>query len=140
VTPGAVGGCAGAVTIPAAGGAFTGTTSGASTLAGTCAESLNAPERVFAWTPARSGTATIRTCDGAGTAYDTVLYLRQGSCSSGSEIACNDDTVGCHTSEPSDFHGSRITPTVVAGQTYFIVVDGFGTRQGPFTVTVEPPL
>ena len=43
------------------------------------------------------------------------------------------------TSEPSTYHGSRITPTVTAGQTYYIVVDGYGTGAGAFRLTVEPP-
>src|SRR5205814_8031514 len=34
---------------------------------------------------------------------------------------------------------SRITPSVTAGQTYFIVVDGFGLSQGNITLTVTPP-
>ena len=56
------------------------------------------------------------------------------------EAACNDDTSGCFTSEPNDHHASRLTPSVVAGQTYFIVVDGFGGSQGTFSLTVTPPV
>jgi len=139
-TPGGgTGGCAGAVTIPAAGGVFTGTTSGASTLAGTCASSNNAPEQVFAWTPAASGQAQISTCSATATSYDTVVYVRSGSCTSGAQIACNDDTTGCLTSEPNDHHGSRLTANVTAGQTYYIVVDGYATSHGAFTLTVVAP-
>src|SRR5207247_9238921 len=65
--------------IPADGGTFTGATSGTSTLAGTCGNSGASPEQVFQWTPAVSGMATIETC-GSGTTYDSVLYLRAGSC------------------------------------------------------------
>ena len=136
-TPGADS-CSAATVIAAAGGTFTGTTSGTSTLAGTCNTSNNSPEKVFQWTPARSGTATIATC-GTGTLYDTVMYLRSGSCQSGTQVACNDDTANCNTGEPSTYHGSRITPTVTAGQTYFIVVDGYNGRQGAFTLSVTPP-
>jgi hypothetical protein len=139
VTATPIAACQAATDIPAAGGTFTGTTSGTSGLAGTCANSANAPERVFRWTPTASGTATIQTCDGARTAYDTVVYLRQGDCSSGPEVACNDDTTGCFTSEPNDHHGSRLTPSVVAGQTYFIVVDGFAASSGAFNLTVVAP-
>jgi hypothetical protein len=67
-----------------------------------------------------------------------VVYLRQGTCT-GAEVACNDDTTGCFTSEPNDHHASRISPSVVAGQTYFIVVDGFSTGQGAFSLTVVAP-
>jgi hypothetical protein len=124
--------------IPAAGGTFAGATSGNSTLTGSCAPPNNGPERVYRWTPTASGVATIRTCDAIGTTFNTVLYIRQGDCGSGLEVACNDDTVGCPTATKS-FHGSRITPSVVAGQTYFIVVDGVGKKTGTFTLTVEPP-
>jgi hypothetical protein len=83
--------------------------------------------------------ATLKTCDGAGTAYDTVVYLRRSDCGAGQEVACNDDTPGCATSEPNDHHGSRLTPTVTAGETYFIVVDGYAASHGTFTLTVDPP-
>jgi hypothetical protein len=139
-TPGpVVGGCAGAVAIPAAGGTFTGTTAGTSTLAGSCADTGSAPERVFAWTPAVSGAATIQTCSGTGTSYDSVLYVRSLDCATGPEVACNDDSAGCFTSEPNDHHASRIVTNVVAGRTYFIVVDGYATSRGDFSVTVTPP-
>jgi len=73
-------------------------------------------EQLFRWTPATSGTATIDTC-GPDTNYDTVLYVRKDDCF-GPELACNDDSDTCP--------GSRVTPTVVAGESYLIVVDGFG--------------
>jgi hypothetical protein len=138
-TPTPIAACQGATDIPPTGGSFSGTTSGTSSLAGSCADSANAPERVYRWTPATSGLASIQTCDGAGTAYDTVLYLRQGDCGSGAEVACNDDTASCFTNEPNDHHGSRLTPSVVAGQTYYIVVDGYAAGHGAFTLTVDPP-
>src|SRR5437867_2781594 len=131
------GACSSPTAIPAPGGTFSGTTSGTSALAGSCGSSENSPERVYQWTPAVSGTATIQTC-GAGTSFDTVLYLRSGVCSGGPEVAagCNDDTCPNATGL---FRASRITPTVTAGQTYFIVVDGYGGAQGTFSLTVTPP-
>jgi hypothetical protein len=68
-----------------------------------------------------------------------VLYVRSVSCSTGPEVACNDDATGCITSESNGRHGSRLALNVVAGQTYFIVVDGRGTSRGAFTLTVDPP-
>src|SRR5205807_1743964 len=83
------------------------------------------------------GTATIQTC-GAGTSFDTVLYLRSGACASGPEVAagCNDDTCA---NASGLFRASRVTPTVAAGQTYFIVVDGYAGAQGNFSLTITPP-
>src|SRR5207244_8551153 len=59
------------------------------------------------------GTATIQTC-GAGTTFDTVLYLRSGACASGSEVAagCNDDACANATGL---YRASRLTPTVTGG-------------------------
>ena len=129
--------CAGPTPIPAAGGTFSGTTSGTSMQAGSCGSSGTSPEQVFQWTPLASGTATIQTC-GAGTSFDTVLYLRSGSCASGPEVAagCNDDAC---TNGTGLNRASRLTPTVTAGQTYYIVVDGYGGAQGTFSLTVTPP-
>src|SRR5205814_5518512 len=93
------------------------------------------PERVFQWPPPVSGTATIETC-GAGTSFDTVLYVRSGLCASVSEVGCNDDACANSTGL---FRASRLTPSVTAGQTYFIVVDGYGGAQGTFSLTVTPP-
>src|SRR5438046_2830328 len=131
------GDCSSPTVIPAPGGTFSGTTSGTSALAGSCGSSGISPEHVYQWTPAVSGMATIQTC-GAGTSFDTVLYLRSGVCASGPEVAagCNDDTCPNATGL---FRASRITPTVTAGKTYFIVVDGFSLSQGNFTLTVTPP-
>ena len=93
---------------------------------------------VFTWTPATSGTVQISTCGNPGTAYDTVMYVRTGTCG-GSQAACNDDTAGCVTTTDT-YHGSRLTFAVVAGQTYTIVVDGYNGRNGAFTLTLVPPL
>src|SRR5438094_537774 len=131
------GDCSSPTVIPAPGGTFSGTTSGTSALAGSCGSSGDSPERVYQWTPTVSGTATIQTC-GAGTSFDTVLYLRSGVCASGPEVAagCNDDACA---NASGLFRASRITPTVTAGQAYFIVVDGYGGAQGTFSLTVTPP-
>ena len=131
------GSCTSPTVISAQGGTFTGTTSGTSLLAGSCGSSGGSPEQVFQWTPTVSGTATIQTC-GAGTNFDTVLYMRSEVCASGPEVVsgCNDDA--CPNSSGL-FRASRIMPTVTAGQTYFIVVDGYGGAHGSFSLTVTPP-
>ncbi len=91
-------------------------------------------ERVYQWTPTSSGTTTIGTC-GLSTQYDTVVYLRSGTCT-GSQVACNDDACAI---TGSTSHGSRITSTVTAGPTYYIVVDGYNGASGNFALTVQPP-
>src|SRR5204862_346448 len=137
LAPALAGSCSSPTVLPAQGGTFGGATSGTSALAGSCGSSGTAPERIYQWTPAVSGTATIQTC-GAGTTFDTVLYLRSGACASGPEMAagCNDDAC---TNATGMYRASRLTPSVAAGQTYFIVVDGYGGAQGIFSLALTPP-
>jgi hypothetical protein len=126
--------CTSPTVIPAEGGIFTGTTSGKGSTTGTCSNSTG-PEQVFAWTPSASGTATIETCGGT-TEFYTALYVREATCSTGTETACG--TNSCANSY-GNFTASQITPTVTSGVTYYIFVDGqFGTA-GRFTLTVIPP-
>ena len=126
--------CSAVATIPAQGGTFFGRTSGSSTLAGSCGNSGSSAERVYQWTPTSSGTTTIGTC-GLSTQYDTVVYLRSGTCT-GSQVSCNDDACAI---TGSTSHGSRVTSSVTAGQTYYIVVDGYNGASGSFALTVQPP-
>lgn len=130
--------CAAPIAIPADGGTFTGATTGTGALRGSCAGTSSAPELVYRWTPTVSGRAVIETCSASGTNFDTIVYLRRTDCSAGLEIGCNDDTGSCVTAEPSTYHGSRLAPTVNAGETYFIVVDGFN-ESGAFTLRVIAP-
>jgi hypothetical protein len=131
--------------IAASGGSYPGTTAGTSQVTGTCASQTNsAPEKVFQYQPTTSGMATFSTCSPMGT-FDTVLYLRN-AIGSGSELACNDDTNGCGVADGApnaSRHGSRITVNVTAGQTYYVVVDGFagspGGSAGNFVLTVVSP-
>jgi hypothetical protein len=74
--------------------------------------------------------ADIETCD-RNTRYQTVLYVRRGSCA-GTELVCG--VTGC-----VDTQGSRITPTVAAGETYYIVVDGNLGQAGRYKLKVTPP-
>jgi hypothetical protein len=74
--------------------------------------------------------ATLSTCDRQ-TDLDTVVYLRRDDCPAGAEIACNDDACAGGA--------SRVTPTVTAGTTYFIVVDGKGAAGGKFKLRVSAP-
>jgi hypothetical protein len=118
--------CSGAAVVSPNGGSYNGTTSGSSSLGGTCGGG-SAPENVYSWTPSSSGLATISTC---GSSYDTLLYVRSGSCSAGPEVACDDDA--CTP-------GSTLMVNVTAGTTYYIVVDGYSSSAGSYTLNVTPP-
>jgi hypothetical protein len=114
------------VIIAPEGGVALGTTVGGTTVFGSsCGNDILAPERLFQWTPSVSHVATIQTCGGT-TNFDTTLYIREGACL-GPDVACNDDACGSQSS---------ITMPVVAGTTYFIVVDGFVVDAGTFTLSV----
>jgi predicted dienelactone hydrolase len=122
--------CSGATVIPPDGGVIDGTTvGGTSVLGSSCGLDIIAPERVFQWTPSVSHDATIQTCGGS-TDFDTTLYVRADTCQ-GPDLACNDDGP-----DPCGPH-SMLTLSVVAGTTYYIVVDGNGTGSGTFTLSVE---
>ena len=126
--PPPVDGCDSPTMIPAGGGTFLGATSGTGVQGGTCGSgTAAAPEAVFEWTPATSGTASI---DTVGSSFDTVLYIRSANCGAGTQLACNDDSFGLQ---------SAISPAVAAGTTYFIFVDGYGGDFGSFVLDVTPP-
>jgi hypothetical protein len=118
--------------VPPAGGTFMGTTSGEGLLEpdGFTFDAIsNAPERTYQWTPTVTGRARIQTC-GNGTTFDTVLYVREGTCG-GEQTARNDDACG---------RRSRVMLDVVAAETYTIVVDGrFGGASGNFVLDIRPP-
>lgn len=121
--------CSAGTVIAPEGGVIEGTTvGGTSVLGSSCAGDSLAPERLFQWTPNASHVATIQTC-GGGTDFDTTLYVREGTCVA-PDLACNDDGAGAACGS-----GSEISIAVVAGTTYYIVVDG-GTGGGSFTLSV----
>jgi len=113
------------------------TTGAASALTASCAPSGTAPEIVYVWTPAKTGTATIQTCSATDTDFDTVLYVRL-SCAAPPDFACNNDTVGCDVAGMAG-KGSTITTSVLAGVPYFIIVDGNAGASGKYKLTVIPP-
>lgn len=103
-----------------------GTTAGAPNgidLAG-CATG-DASEQTFTFTAPADATYTFST---AGSAYDTVLGLLDGC--GGVELACNDDA-------PSGGLQSELSRPMASGDTVLVVVDGYGTAAGDFTLTVQ---
>jgi len=102
------------------GSVVTGTTVGA---ANNFAAGLGNPagDVSFVFSTNVATTATFTTCGGSSN-YDTFLRLVQGT----TEIASNDDSCGLQ---------SRIVQQLAAGQTT-VVVDGFQSSVGAFTLTV----
>jgi hypothetical protein len=88
-----------------------------------------APDVVYAYTPAASEVIRIDLC---GSSYDTRVYVYENAVAAGSPYACNDDYCG------SSWYRSRIPSLAVSmGNTYYIVVDGWGTASGSYQLTVS---
>ena len=118
----------GVTTITGTSGSTTGTTVGATGQSGEPTTygggSLNTIW--YNWTAASSGTVTFQTCGGT-TNFDTTLAaFTGGTVSTLTSVATNDDSCGAQ---------SLITFNAVAGTTYRIQVDGYGSATGNFTLS-----
>ncbi len=88
-----------------------GTLAGSNDFQGQCGG--RGPEQVLAFTAPAAGTVCAST---VGSSFDSLLYVREGACADGVEVACNDDAVGTR---------ARVEFAVAAGADYFVFVDGF---------------
>jgi len=89
-----------------------------------------APDVVYRYTPQTTQTICVSLC--GNTAYDSKVYIYEGSCS-GLVLACNDDS--CSTpSYPSPYVSEIRDVTLNAGTTYYIVVDGYMYSSGVYTL------
>jgi hypothetical protein len=91
---------------------------------GTCGG--GAEDYVYEYTAPQTGTYTMSL---AGSAYDTILFVQAqtGPCAFG-DLACDDDGAGGLQ--------SLVTLPLNQGDTVYIVVDGFGTSTGAFTLNI----
>ena len=92
-----------------------------------------APVVVYEYTPAANETIDISLC--AMSDYDTKLYVYENTCP-GTLIACNDDAC---SSPLSDYVSALYNVPLTAGNTYYIVIDGYGTAAGNYTLDITPP-
>ena len=107
-------------------GTYTGTTSGTSAHSPSTCGAGGGPEHVFSLEMTSTSWVTLET---AGTSWDTVLYVRESSCATGTEVGCDDD--GGSGVE------SRLRVRLAAG-TYYVFLDGFSSfASGAFTLTVS---
>jgi hypothetical protein len=107
------------------------TATGRSSAAGSCADSTGT-EAVFAFTAPTTGPVCMRT---RGSSFNTLLYARTTCANAATEITCNDNGRN---------QQSEISLSTVAGQTYFIFVDGVSGANGSYVLAVTegtcPPL
>ncbi|HKR05411.1 MAG TPA: HYR domain-containing protein, partial [Bacteroidia bacterium] len=125
--------CTGAIPV-ACGGSVSGNTSLGTPDANAC----GGPSSPGLWhtiTPAVASNITLSLC--TGTTYDSRLSVYTGPCASLVLVSggCNDDFCGLQ---------SQVTFTGSAGVTYYILVNGFTTGSGPYTLTatctpITPP-
>lgn len=95
--------------------------------AGTCGASSAAKDMVFQVTPDIDGTMELDLGGASATPWDAVLYVETSCGDVASEVACH-DAVGNG--------GETITTQALAGQTYYVIVDGYNDASGPFTLNV----
>ena len=107
---------------------FTGSTAfAADQFFGPCG-GFGGPEIVLQYTAPVTGSYRI---DTGGSAFDTVLYVRDGDCF-GVDLACNDDV------DASGTRTSAVTVALEAGQRIAIFVDGFEPNaNGDFTLHIN---
>ncbi|MCA9534174.1 MAG: PPC domain-containing protein [Myxococcales bacterium] len=99
------------------------TTGGPSMMQGSCVQSGNSPEHVYAFTVTERAMVDIA----LESSFDGALYLMT-ACGT-NELACNDDN-------PDTAH-SRLRVTLDPG-TYYVAVDGYGSpSQGDYSLSVQ---
>jgi hypothetical protein len=108
-------------------GTYTGSTSGTSAHSPSTCGSGSGPEWVYAITPTSTSSVTFAT---EGTSWDTCVYVRSDSCTTGTEIGCDDDS--------GYSLDSLLTVTLSAGTTYYFFLDGYSSlAYGAFTLRVS---
>jgi len=85
----------------------------------------------YQYVPAQTGDVVIDTCQfpPSGSLLDTLLTVHQGDCP-GPLVACNDNAFNYCVP------GSRVTPTLTAGVSYYIRVAGYTSAVGDFVLRV----
>jgi len=98
-----------------------------------CVDTSNTAPDVGFWVLTCPGGALIdaNTCN-AGNSYDTNVYVDQVG---GAELACNDDDSGLCTTNPND--GGVANVAVSGPGMVWVILDGFGTNCGTYSLTVN---
>jgi hypothetical protein len=97
-----------------------------------------APDVVYSYTPEADICVTITLCVGI-TDYDTKLYVYEDVCQAPDDgqdpYACNDDD--CQSPVyPYNYQSALYELILYAGHTYYIVVDGYGSDYGNYTIDI----
>jgi hypothetical protein len=92
-----------------------------------------------AYTALADGQATFSTCNQE-TGFDTYMRVYEG-CGQGTQSDEDMDCLGSNDDAPGCGLSSEVTVNVTAGQTYMVLVTGFGSQNhGNYTLTSECPV
>jgi hypothetical protein len=98
-----------------------------------CFATSTSPDVVYSFTPSSSVIADVSLCTNS--AYDTKVFIFENA--AGNVVACHDDD--CSTpSYPSAYVSQIPSFNFLAGNTYYIVIDGYGGDAGTYTIDVTP--
>jgi hypothetical protein len=87
-----------------------------------------APDVVYSYTPGANASIDISLCTSL---YDTKVFVYENAATPGSPYACNDDACG-----DDGFKSELVGVPVTAGNTYYIVVDGYFGACGDYSMDV----
>jgi hypothetical protein len=87
----------------------------------------SSPDVVYSYTPGANGAIDVSLCDSG---YDTKVYVYENS--TATLVGCNDDACGS-----DGFRSELVGVPVSAGNTYYIVVDGYGGACGDYALAVS---
>ena len=91
-----------------------------------------APDCVYSFTPAVDMHVDVFLCMSA---YDTKVYMYENVYTPGAPFACNDDA-DCSAFTPDSYRSWIADAALIGGNTYYIVVDGYGTDCGDYILDV----
>lgn len=95
----------------------------------------NSFDGIVEFTASATGSWTFSTCNDA-TVFDTALQLRSGGGCPGSACVAQDDDSCNNCGAPFK---ARLTTNLTAGETYFLIVDGYSGSGGAFRVDYFGP-
>ncbi|MBN2543916.1 hypothetical protein JXI42_13745, partial [bacterium] len=101
-----------------------------------CPYSATAPDVVYVYSPATDMIIDITLCVGT-TNYDTKLFVYENDCGLPA-IACNEDA--CSSPSYADYVSRILGLNIYAGSDYYIVVDGYSTSCGDYTIDIQEAL
>jgi len=89
-----------------------------------------APDVVYGYTPPHDMCVSVSLCDSY---YDTKVYVYEDEWTHGFPLDCNDDNYDC-VDPPVSYTSWLETVVMLAGHTYYIVVDGYEDSCGDYVL------